>query len=151
MTLQALGIGRRVGVQTMTVSGDDHGHTVEEAAPYRAYVDSVQPPIPSADALAGPSYAQQKIGVFLAWTREHGVIVYGGLQTTFDDAPVGGKLIAAIRRIYEGGGQRFLLLPTHSQYPRACFFDTYAHLIEPCQITHSMMLAQSLAAALRDR
>jgi hypothetical protein len=151
MTLQALGVRRRIGVQTMTANGDEHGHTRADAAPYRPYVDSVVPPIPTAEAVARPSYAQQQIASFLAWAKEHGVVVYGGLQTTFDDAPVGPDLIAQIRRIYESNGQRFLLLPSRSQYKRDCFFDTFAHLVEECQIAHSVTLANALASALRDR
>jgi hypothetical protein len=149
MALRALGVQRRVGLQTMDPQGDEIGHDDAEAAPYRAYVASVTPPIPGAAALAAPSYAKDEIAGFLVWTRAHGVAVYGGLPTTFADAPVGADLIAAIRRVYEASGQRFLLLPSHSQYPRDCFFDTYAHLVERCQIVHSEMLAPFLAAALR--
>src|SRR5262249_40154888 len=137
------------GTHTMTRNGDEQGHTRAEAAPYRAYVGSVQPPIPSAEALAQPSYAQRQIVTFLDWTKAHGIMVYGGLQTTFDDVPINDDIIAAIRGIYEKNGQRFLLLPTHSQYPRDWFFDTFAHLAKPCQINHSIMLAEHLALALR--
>jgi hypothetical protein len=149
MALQALGVQRRVGLQTMTPQGDKTGHTEVEAAPYRAYVETVPAPVPPAAALAAPSYAKDQVAAFLGWARQHGVAVYGGLQTTFTDAPVNAAVIAAIRRIYEEAGQRFLLLPSHSQYPRSCFFDTFAHLVERCQIAHSEMLAPFLAAALR--
>jgi len=151
ITLQALGAHRRVGTGTMTRNGDEQGHTREEAAPYRAYVATVRPPVVTAEALAKPSYAQQQIAAFLAWAKQHGVVVYGGLQTTFDDVPIDDAVTAAIRRLYEENGQRFLLLPTHSQYPRDCFFDTFAHLVEPCQIAHSVLLADALAAALHAR
>jgi hypothetical protein len=151
ITLQALGVHRRVGTETMTRNGDEQGHTREEAAPYRAYVATVRPPVVTTEALAKPSYAQQQIAAFLAWAKRHGVVVYGGLQTTFDDVPIDDAVIAAIRRLYEENGQRFLLLPTHSQCPRDCFFDTFAHLVEPCQIAHSVLLADALAAALHAR
>jgi hypothetical protein len=148
MGLDAIGVHRRVGIDTMTPQGDETGHTREQAKPYRDYIAAVQPPIPSAAALAEPSYAKAQITAFLAWAKAHGVRVIGGLPTTFDDAPVTGDIIAAVRGIYEANGQRFLLLPSHSQYPRDCFFDTYAHLVEPCQIAHSTMLARALASEL---
>jgi hypothetical protein len=81
---------------------------------------------------------------FFTWARQHGNLVIGGLQTTFRDAPVTDETIAALRHIYEANGQRFLVLPSHSQYPRDCFFDTYAHLTEQCQIAHSNALAAAL-------
>ena len=148
MALDEIGVQRRVGLGAMTPQGDEAGHTREAAAPYRAYIAAVQPPIPSAAALEAPSYAKTQVAGFLAWAKAHGVSVIGGLPTTFDDAPVTDDIIASIRHIYETGGQRFLLLPSHSQYPRDCFFDTYAHLIEACQIAHSEMLARALAPML---
>jgi hypothetical protein len=145
MALQAIGVQRRVGLATMTPQGDEFGHTPEEAAPYRAYLATASPYIPTAETLAASSYVEHQLAVFLAWAREHGIVVIGGLQTTFRDAPVTDETIAALRHIYEANGQRFLVLPSHSQYPRDCFFDTYAHLTEPCQIAHSTALAAALA------
>lgn len=148
MALDAARFQRRVGAATMDRQGDEIGHTQEAAAPYRAYIATVRPFVPSAATLAAPTYAKAQIAAFLAWARAHGVLVIGGLQVTFDGAPVTDETIAAIRQVYEANGQRFLLLPSHSQYPRACFFDTPAHLIEPCQVAHSTLLARALAAAL---
>ena len=145
MALQAIGVQRRVGVATMTPQGDETGHTPEQAAPYRAYVESVNPYIPTGETLAHPSYVAQQVTIFLSWAKEHGVLVIGGLQTTFRDAPVTEGTIAALRHLYEASDQRFLVLPSHSQYPRDCFFDTFAHLTEPCQIAHSQALAAALA------
>jgi hypothetical protein len=108
----------------------------------------VRPFIPSTESLTAPTYAKAQIAGFLAWGRGHGVLVIGGLQTNFDDAPVTAETIAAIREIYERNGQQFLLLASHSQYPRACFFDTAAHLVESCQIAHSRLLGEALALAL---
>jgi hypothetical protein len=148
MGLDEFGVQRRVGLTTMTPQGDETGHTREAAEPYRFYIATVEAPVPSAAALAAPSYAKSQIAGFLAWAKAHGVLVIGGLPTIFDDAPVTDGVIAAIRHIYEAADQRFLLLPSHSQYPRDCFFDTYAHLIQSCQIAHSEMLAQALAPML---
>jgi hypothetical protein len=148
MALDAAGFQRRVGAATMDRQGDEIGHTTADAVAYRPYIDSVRPFIPSAASLAAPTYAKAQIAAFLDWARAHRVLVIGGLQTTFDDAPVTSATIAAIRHVYEAAGQRFLLLPSHSQYPRDCFFDTPAHLIESCQIAHSTLLAGALAKML---
>jgi hypothetical protein len=148
MALDVAAFQRRVGAATLDRQGDEIGHTQAEAVPYRAYIDSARPSIPSAASLAAPSYAKAQIAAFLDGARARGILVIGGLQTVFDDAPVTAETIATIRHIYEASGQRFLLLDSHSQYPRACFFDTPAHLIEPCQVAHSTLLAQALALAL---
>jgi hypothetical protein len=146
MGLEENGFQRRVGIGSLTPQGDETGHTDAEAQPYRAYIASVEPFIPSADALAAPSYAQAQVAGFLVWATAHQVMVIGGLPTTFADAPVTNETVAAIRRIYEKSGQRFLALASRSQYPRDCFFDTYAHLVERCQIAHSTMLARALGS-----
>jgi len=148
MALQAIGVQRRVGLATMTPQGDEAGHTPAEAAPYRAYLATVNPYIPTAEALAASSYVEHQLAGFLTWARQHGILVIGGLQTTFRDAPVTEETIDALRHIYEANGQRFLVLPSRSQYPRDCFFDTYAHLTEPCQIAHSNALAAALAPTI---
>jgi hypothetical protein len=145
MALQAIGVQRRVGLATMTRQGDETGHTPEKAVPYRAYVQSVNPYIPTAATLATPSYAERQVTDFLVRSKQRGVLVIGGLQTTFRDAPVTDETIAALRHLYEASGQRFLVLGSHSQYSRDCFYDTYAHLTEPCQIAHSTALAAALA------
>lgn len=150
MALQAIGVQRRVGLATMTPQGDETGHTPQQAAPYRAYVASVTPYIPTGEALAKPSYAEHQVTAFLLWAKRHGVLVIGGLQTTFSDAAVGEGTIAALRHFYEASGQRFLVLPSHSQYARDCFFDTFAHLTEPCQIAHSRALAAALAPIVQN-
>ena len=53
-----------------------------------------------------------------------------------------------VRRLYETGGQLFLVLPNQSRYPLACFFDTVYHLNEGCQQIHSRAVAAELANQL---
>src|SRR5207302_11387974 len=108
MALQRAGVQRRVGLQTLTAQGDETGHTTEKATAYLAYIASLDPSIPPADAFAAPSYAKQQIVTFLTWARQHGVAIIGGLPTAIEDAPVSDTVIAAIRRIFETEGGSFL-------------------------------------------
>src|SRR5258708_29185212 len=115
MAGRGMGVQGGVGWGTMTPRGDEPGHTPIEAAPYRAYLATASPYIPTAEALAASSYAEHQVADFLAWAREHDILVIGGVQTTFLDGPVTDETIAALRHIYEASGQRFLGLPSHSQ------------------------------------
>jgi hypothetical protein len=144
MALEAAGYRRRVGLATTTPQGDEKDHTEVKAAQYRDFIARLQPFVPSPAELAGPSDAKRQIAGFLRRSRERGVLVIGGLPTTFDDVAIGDEVITALRGFYESEGQRFLVLDTHSQYPRRCFFDTAFHLSEPWQIAHSRRLAAAL-------
>jgi hypothetical protein len=146
MGLDAIGFRRRFGLQTLTKQGDEKGHTPNLAAAYADYVASTPASIPSAQALDAPSYIKGEIVRFLVWARGQGVTVIGGLQTAPDDAPVTEGVVRVLRRFYEKNGQAFLALDNRSLYPRRCFYDTVAHLNEPCQIKHSAMLASVIAA-----
>jgi hypothetical protein len=145
MGLDAIGFQRRAGLQTLTAQGDETGHTPDKAQAYVSYVTTAAADIPSAAALSRPSYIKAMMADFFAWARQHGVTVVGGLQTVPDDLPVNPDRIKALRRFYEGSGESFLVLDNHSQYPRSCFYDTLAHLNEPCQIRHSTKLAAAIA------
>jgi hypothetical protein len=146
MGLDAIGFHRRFGLETLTKQGDEKGNTPERATAYVDYVISTPVSLPSADALATPSYMKEELARFLMWAREQGVTVVGGLQTAPEDALVTGDVVGVLRRFYEKNGQAFLTLDNHSLYPRRCFYDTLAHLNEPCQIRHSEMLASAIAS-----
>jgi hypothetical protein len=74
--------------------------------------------------------------------------VVGGLPTTPDNVVIGEASIATLRELFMRHGHRFLVLPNHSQYPLSCFYDSLYHLNEECQIRHSALLGQVLAAEL---
>jgi hypothetical protein len=145
MGLDAAGFHRRLGLNTLTPEGDEMGHTPEKAQAYVSYVSTVTAEIPPSAALSKPTYIKAMMADFFAWARQHGVTVVGGLQTVPDDLPVTPDRINALRRFYMENGESFLVLDNHSQYPRSCFYDTLAHLNEPCQIRHSTELAAALA------
>src|SRR5260370_25434824 len=97
MALQAIGVQGGVGLATMTPQGDEAGHTAAEAAPYRAYLATVNPYIPTAETLAASSYVEQQLAVFFTWARQHGILIIGGLQRTLPAAPVPGETIPGFR------------------------------------------------------
>ncbi len=145
MGLNAAGFHRRLGLQTLTHQGDETRHTRDKAQAYVSYVSTATADIPSSLALSKPSYIKAMMADFFAWAQQHGVTVVGGLQTVPDDLPVTPDRINALRRFYEENGESFLVLDNYSQYPRSCFYDTLAHLNEPCQIRHSTTLATAIA------
>lgn len=145
MGLDAGGFHPRFGLQNLTPEGDETGNTPEKAKVYASYVATAKADMPSAADLSKPTYIKSLMVDFFAWARRHGVVVVGGLQTAPDDLPVTQDRIDALRQFYEQNGQRFLVLDNHSQYPRSCFYDTLAHLNEPCQIRHSTKLAAAIA------
>ena len=93
-------------------------------------------------------YGARLIDVFVRWAFAHRVRVIGGLATTPEDQVLPDDVLMAIRAVFEAGGGQFLLLDGRSRYSRAAFFDSPDHLIEPCQITHSVRVAAGLAAML---
>jgi hypothetical protein len=151
MSLAAVSFRRRAGVDTISPEGDEIGHTIEKAEPYRLYINSYAGTVPNATELAGPSDSKIQITNFLRWAKAHGVFVIGGLPTTFDDFHIGNDAISIIRDMFESEGHRFVLLSNHSQYPRTDFFDTPSHLAEPFQIAHSRTLAEALRPLLNDK
>lgn len=149
MGLDRVGFQRRYNLDTLTPQGDERGHVPEKGREYRAYLDALPVELPSGDAFKAPSYAKTLISGFLRRARERGVRVVGGLQTTFDDVAISPRLIADLEQFYRSEGQDFLVLDNRSQYPRSCFYDTAAHLNEPCQIAHTERLAAALAPLFR--
>lgn len=146
MALDRKGFKRRTSLDSLTPQGDESGHTPQAARAYAAFLkaarfDTVQVP--------AEAHAQRVLTRFLVEMREHGITVVGGLPTIPDDVPIGPVPIERIRALFEGAGQRMLMLPNRSQYPLDCFFDTLSHLNEDCQRVHSQQVGAALAALLR--
>jgi hypothetical protein len=141
MLLQRAGVERRSGVETLTAQGDETGHGISSGEAYRSYLDNLDWEPPVVAFVDEDSYKAGIIIDFLQWASSQGVIVIGGLPTTFDDQPVPDELIDKLRNFYESRGHFFLAMPNRSQYPREHFFDTKYHLAEEYQRLHSEMLA----------
>ncbi len=103
---------------------------------------------PAAEIEAG--YGSSLIAAFVAREAREGVIVVGGMPVGYTQ-PQPDQLIAALKSVYIRNGGRFLLLPDHSEYPRADFFNSEDHLVRPCQFMHSVFVAQHLAVLLGRR
>jgi hypothetical protein len=124
------------------VQGDRVGTTLATAKP-ALFGDLSAPPLPYA-----PGYGAEIIASFIRAETARGVIVIGGLPTGFSTAPPPPAEIAAIRALYLANGGRFAMLPNHSRYPPADFYDSPDHLAQPCQYRHSIAIARRLAAVL---
>lgn len=123
--------------------GDHVGHTMALGAGNQATLATFEPFHPSAEQIA-QGYGSAQVASFLAWARQHGVRVIGGLPTGFIDSPISDASVAAIRAIFQDHGAAFLQLPNRSRYPRGAFFDTADHLNEAAQIRHSWQVGNAL-------
>lgn len=147
MALDAAGVRRRFGVDTLSAQGDETGHTAARGAAYRLLREDWSWRPPTFDDVFGKEAAALTvIAGFLDWARGNGVRVVGGLPTVFDDAPVPSALVSALERFYAEHGHGFLVLRNRSQYPRHAFYDSAYHLNEAAQIAHSTRLAHGLRA-----
>lgn len=141
--LKAAGVQRRNSVATLTKQGDERDTTPAKADVYRSYIDSI-PAAPIAHDIYDDPSSLEMLRAVLQTARSRGVIVVGGLPTTFDEATVTDALIDRMRAIFESAGACFIVLPNRSLYPRSAFFDSEYHLQEPFQIAHSELLAPIL-------
>jgi hypothetical protein len=144
MLLNRAGIQRRTSTHSMTPEGDERGATAAKAVAYRDFINTVPAPSVSVSAYDDTGASAAVATVILA-ARTKGVIVVGGLPTTFVDTPVSASVIERLRTLYAQHDACFLELPGRSLYPRSSFFDTEYHLQESAQIAHSRLLAQPLA------
>ena len=150
MGLQATGVRRRFGLDTLDMQGDETGHDDARALPYVEIIRSQPENLPDEKTLFdNPDGSQAAIVRFLDWCKTHGIVVVGGLPTIFDDIPVPANSIARLKEFYARHGAKFLVLANRSQYPRSAFFDTSYHLREPWQKRHSALLAAGLAQLLQ--
>lgn len=134
------GASREFGAQNLNAWGDETGHTAAQARDYAGLLTR-NPRIPDPEHFTPERYYYtQQLELFLDWAQQHGVIVVGGLPQLVDEVRVPPEVIAKIRTIFESHKQHFVDLPSHSQYPRACFFDSLYHLNEECQLQHTRLL-----------
>jgi hypothetical protein len=141
------GVARRVGVTASDLNdyGDMVGHDAKAAAAYADYLSKIRWRVPN-NAISETT--RLLVSNFIKTMKDRGVVVVGGLSTTFDDQPVPDSVIAPWRALFEDNGAAFVMLPNKSQYPRREFFDTTAHLQQQYQIEHSAALAPLLRPLL---
>jgi len=146
---RAAGGTRVFGAQNINQWGDDTGHTRERGKDFQAVL--ARAPVTPPDAprfFPERYYSTQVLEQFLVRLRDKGVLVVGGLPQTVDEFEIPEEVIAKVREIYVGHGQRFVQLPNRSQYPRDCFYDSFYHLNEECQLRHTSDLMPYLKAYL---
>ena len=144
MGFSAAGIARREAAVAIDLHGDALG--TEDGSSYAAYLAALPSgQLTVAQVLGrGDETGYTALLPFLAWCRAHGVRVVGGLPTVFDDTVIEPGVINGLRRLYQSVGMDFVVLPTRSQYPRRCFFDTSSHLNAACRAEHSALVADAL-------
>ena len=149
MLLHRAGVQRaRISELDMTTQGDVLGANEAKAMPHRAYLESMAPL--SVDPRAYDDVeTTAEINSIIDSAKSKGMIVVGGLPTTFADAIVPDTVIERLRTLYEERGACFLVLPNLSRYPRSAFFDTHYHLKEAAQIVNSIAVAPRLAKIFR--
>jgi hypothetical protein len=138
MTLARAKFQRRTNIESLTLQGDQQGHTLDMSA---AYADALTQATYPDSRVPATSFAEDALGAFLRDAKRRGIIVVGGLPTVPEGTPIAAEDIERIRKLYVGNGQHFLSTPTQSRYPRSCFFDAVYHLNEPCQMQHSLTVA----------
>jgi len=103
--------------------------------------------LPDAAAIQS-GYGAKLIAAFVSQASRRGVIVIGGLPTQFNSTALSPSLISNIANIYETNGGQFIALPNQSEYPVEDFFNSQDHLTQPCQLMHSVAVADMLARLL---
>jgi hypothetical protein len=139
--------GAKRGEKSLDAFGDGIGHSAARAKFYRNVIDSWQWKPPSLETV-GSRAARADVADFLHWACGRGILVIGGLPTTFDDAPIPPAVIGSLSDLYTNNGQAFLVLPNHSQYGRSLFYDSQFHLNREAQLAHSKLLAEALKPML---
>ncbi len=94
------------------------------------------------------SYGMALIAQFVAQETARKIIVIGGLPTDFVSAVITTPEIGVVTSVYTKNGGSFTLLPNHSLYPVADFFNGEDHLAQPCQYRHSIAVAYALGHLL---
>ncbi len=103
--------------------------------------------LPDAAAIQS-NYGTKLIAAFVSQASRRGVIVIGGLPTQFNSTIPSPALISTIANIYKTNGGQFIALPNQSEYPVEDFFNSQDHLTQPCQLMHSIAVADMLARLL---
>jgi len=132
---------------TVNAWGDHVGHTPALGQPNQDVLARFMPYHPDGAQITN-GYGSTLIARFLDTARARGITVIGGLPTGFADSPIAAEALDAIRTLYRAHATPFLALPNLSRYPRTAFFDSADHLNEQAQQTHSVAVANALAAML---
>ncbi len=149
MALDQRGFRRRSSIESLTPQGDESGHTAQLGRAYEDFLRATAATIGSGySTVPERSDTVQVLERFLGQARLDGVTVIGGLPTVPDSIAVEPRDIERLHRLYEGQGQRLIVLPDQSRYPLSCFFDTLYHLNEGCQKTHSAAVGAALRTVL---
>lgn len=144
MLLQKKGIQRRFTEASVNAYGDQQGHTPEVGAEYSDSIASAHDTVPDLSVTARGAYATGLLSDFLRRAHQKGVLVIGGLPTTFNDTHIPAGTLGFLTTLYEGAGHKFVLLDNNSQYDRKCFFDKPYHLNSVCQKAQSLRVAALL-------
>ena len=144
MIFTSIGMEQRFRLDEMTLQGDDRNHTLEAGKQFKEFIMSVDWTPPDIDSFNSKSYGANLIYDFMNRAKEKGIIVVGGLPTTFNDKPIPNELIIKMVDFYKGNNHDFILLDNKSQYPREYFYNTSYHLSEEYQIIHSKEISQYL-------
>jgi hypothetical protein len=104
-------------------------------------------PEPAASQIAN-GYGAALIARFVRFESPRTIIVIGGLPADFDTAALHQRTITEIAAIYTANGGSFVMLPNHSLYPEADFFNSEDHLAQPCQYLHAIAIAVLLGRTL---
>ena len=149
--LNAYGVQRRFGVDTVNENGDMINHTKEKGIHYKDYVRSLQQIMPSGKMLGETVFASQTvIETYLTWLNENRVMAFGSFPTTFNDKKNNPRVLMKIKSLYHSAGAKFIETDNESQYGRDCFYDTGYHLNEECQLIHSRKIAYYLKEYVRN-
>lgn len=146
--LSQKGIKRRFDEASINSQGDQTGHTQAAGAPYIEFLKAKAVTIPIVRPASDPRHSSILLSRFLKDAKEKGIVVIGGLPSTFSDVEIPAVTHTELKEFFQKNGHDFLTLPTLSQYPRSCFFDMPYHLNESCQKIHSEALADELGSII---
>lgn len=82
---------------------------------------------------------------FFAWAKANNITVIGTIQPIYDDWKLPQRWLTEIPALFGTAGYGFTIPPGYAQYPRDCFWDSWDHLNEECQLAHTQILADTLA------
>jgi len=139
---------RRALAGKFDAAGDRIGATAAKARRNQAFLATLDRADPTA-AQIDSGYGSIEIIRFLHWATAHHVHAIGGLPTEFAAIRLPAETLAATGALYRRNHAGFLMLPGESRYPHRDFYDSPDHLVQGCQIAHSIAVARALAKLLR--
>lgn len=148
-SLSLLGIRRLISLDRISDAGDIVGMTAALAAPYHARLASTDFEVRRGEKTFNVSSdARQVIADNVSKLQSRGINVIATLPTLMAGSGVDKKVVDAVTGLFDNLKVPFVALPNDHVYPNDCFFDTYYHLNEECQINHSRAFAGILKPAL---